>query len=49
MDSNVEAISFRVVADNIWPSSTNIAALEEIFCTVASTFPFAEGTVSVSP
>ena len=49
VDSNVDAISFRVVAERICPFSTNIAEFDDIFCTVASILPLEVGTVSVSP
>ena len=49
VDSQVEAISFRVVEGITWPSSTIIAELLEIFCTVAEMDPPAVATSLVSP
>ena len=49
VDSQVEAMSLRVVEEMICPSSTSMAELADIFCTVTATVPLAVEMFPVSP
>ena len=49
IDSQVDAISFIVVEETIWPSSTKIAELDDTLSTVAAIVPSLVEILSESP